>query len=610
MAWLEILGLGFRGINVSKHKIFWGLDLGSSAIKLVRLEETGDVLSLQTFGPVPLESPSLPLPQELLISGLKNLLGSLNRPPKSVVAALPRHLAVVKFPALPKAEEPQFAQMVKLEAQRYVPFALEEVVLDFHPLGSFPDPVISKVPRAEKERIPETASSGSPLAEVSGEVPQGISSPPLPSMPVTPGVSESLVEVLLIAVQRNVVTNYWRALKSANLHCERLMVSSLGLASLYLYSEAENAPPGVDLLLDLGGRSTVVTAFKKGKMIFNRAATVGCDSLTTALQSDLNISLSEAEVWKRERGLTLLQSTTDLPHTQNWVQNFLSEVRRSVAALTSERRDAVPQRVLIAGGGAKLPALRDLLEEELGLPVLLLPTHSLPADPQFMEATGLALLALLSHKDSSTACPSINLVPPEVVIEAQRSRRLRVMQGVGTGFGVLLLAAGYIGWQSLQERAEEVARVRAAQQTVQQVQRQADTISKKVKTLEEQIELLEPTLNPSATYLDILNDMVQRMPEGLWLTGITLEKGKPLVLRGTATGNGPIAQFTSDLGKSPYLQAVTLTYANEATIGNTKVVQFGITAQIRGNKPKPQRVRRARTRPVRGASSESESTLR
>lgn len=609
MAWLEILGLGFRGINVSKHRIFWGLDLGSSAIKLARLEETGDTLSLQTFGPVPLESPSFPLPQELLISGLKNLLRSLSRPPKSVVAALPRHLAVVKFPALPKAEEPQFAQMVRLEAQRYVPFALEEVVLDFYPLGPFLEPVISKAPRAEKERIPGTSSLNPPLTEVPKEVTQG-ASPSLSSISATPGVPESLVEVLLIAVQRNVVTNYWRALKSVNLSCEKLMVSSLGLASLYLYSEAGNAPPGVDLLLDLGGRSTVVTAFKKGRMIFNRATTVGCDSLTTALQSDLNISLSEAEVWKRERGLTLLEGATDLPHTQNWVQNFLSEVRRSVAALTSERRDGVPQRVLIAGGGAKLPALRNFLEEELGLPVLLLPTHSLPTDPQFMEATGLALSALLSHQASSTACPSISLVPPEVVVEAQRNRRRRVMQGIGTGFGTLLLAAGYIGWQNLQEKAEEVARVRAAQQTVQQVQRQAESIGKRVKTLEEQFELLEPALNPDANYLDVLNDIVQRIPEGLWLTGITLEKGKPLVLRGTATGNGPIAQFTADLGKSPYLQAVTLTYANEATIGNTKVVQFGITAQIRGNKPKPQRVRRSRTRPVRGASSGSEATLR
>lgn len=83
------------------------------------------------------------------------------------------------------------------------------------------------------------------------------------------------------------------------------------------------------------------------------------------------------------------------------------------------------------------------------------------------------------------------------------------------------------------------------------------------------------------------------MPEGAWLTGLVLERGKPIQLRGTAKSNADVTKLVDALNISPRLREVHLVFANSAKIEDIPVVQYSITAIATGNMPMPNPVKKS-----------------
>ena len=92
-------------------------------------------------------------------------------------------------------------------------------------------------------------------------------------------------------------------------------------------------------------------------------------------------------------------------------------------------------------------------------------------------------------------------------------------------------------------------------------------------------------------FSDVVTTVVNDVPAGLWLSGISLERGKRLVLRGTSKGEEQITQFVKSLsapdasGAPSRLRDVQLEFANNATIEQIPVVQFSVSAFPVGNVP-------------------------
>jgi Tfp pilus assembly protein PilN len=75
------------------------------------------------------------------------------------------------------------------------------------------------------------------------------------------------------------------------------------------------------------------------------------------------------------------------------------------------------------------------------------------------------------------------------------------------------------------------------------------------------------------------------VPEGVWLTGMSLDRGKPLQIRGSAKTNEQVADYVQQLSSSERLRDVKLVFSNNNTIGDTPIVQFSISAHVIGNYP-------------------------
>jgi Tfp pilus assembly protein PilN len=78
-----------------------------------------------------------------------------------------------------------------------------------------------------------------------------------------------------------------------------------------------------------------------------------------------------------------------------------------------------------------------------------------------------------------------------------------------------------------------------------------------------------------------------QLPKSVWLTGISIELGKPIQIRGTATDADDVARYLKSLTDSRRFRDVRLVVANTGRINENTVVEFNLTARAIGNLPMP-----------------------
>ncbi len=99
---------------------------------------------------------------------------------------------------------------------------------------------------------------------------------------------------------------------------------------------------------------------------------------------------------------------------------------------------------------------------------------------------------------------------------------------------------------------------------------------------------LKTAFEPGQSLSDVVAVVGDSLPKSVWLTGLTVERGKRLQIRGTAKESGDVATLVNALGANPRFRDVKIVFANSAQIDKTPVVQFNVTAVCVGNLPMPE----------------------
>ena len=98
---------------------------------------------------------------------------------------------------------------------------------------------------------------------------------------------------------------------------------------------------------------------------------------------------------------------------------------------------------------------------------------------------------------------------------------------------------------------------------------------------------LSTAFSPAQPISDISSVITDSLPTGAWLSALSVERGKPVEVRGAAKESADVSHFVDALAASPRFRDVKLVFANNATIGKTSVVEFDVTAWCVGNLPMP-----------------------
>jgi Tfp pilus assembly PilM family ATPase/Tfp pilus assembly protein PilN len=211
------------------------VELGATAIRVVELEGAGSEARVARRGAASLPPNAwndLAANREAFVAAIQSAMASAGSAARAVVACLPRRLVTLRVAQLPAGSPEQMRGMVTFEAQQYIPFALDEVVLDYQLLSE-------------------------PLS--------GFAS----------GEGDNLETVLIAAARRSLIADLLAIFDRAGLELLRLSVSALALAE----NARDALEPTALIALEPGAMDVVVVA--NGRLLFTRAT-----SLSTAGRSE------------------------------------------------------------------------------------------------------------------------------------------------------------------------------------------------------------------------------------------------------------------------------------------------------------------------------------
>jgi type IV pilus assembly protein PilM len=301
-----------------------GVDISSSALKLVELSEAGK-------GTYRLERYAIePLPKDVVTDGnIANLdqvsealrrahkrLGSRNR---HVAMALPTAMVITKkiIVATGQTEE-ELELQVEAEANQYIPFALDEVNLDFQILG------------------------------------------PAPNNP-------DEIEVLIAASRKEKVEDRVAIAEAAGLRPRVMDVESYATEEAFLMIAPSLPANGRDqniALVDIGAHVMHFYVLRNNQILFSRDQAFGGNQLTHEIQRAFNLSPEEAESAKKNAGLP---ENYDADVLQPFMETLALEVTRALQFFfTSTSYNQVDQ-IVLAGGCALVPALDELVAKRAGV---------------------------------------------------------------------------------------------------------------------------------------------------------------------------------------------------------------------------------------------------
>jgi type IV pilus assembly protein PilM len=314
----------------SKPKSQLGVDIGSSNIKIAQLRPKDNQFVLETYGLVNVSYQIANKESSNLVKQTAELLKDLMKrsgvTTNKVVASLPNNSVFTSVIEMPKIPASELKMAVESEAKKYVPLPLSEVALSW------------SVIEDKKLKLDKNSNLGSFKTD-----------------------AENRNKVLLTAVPTVVINNYLEVFKLAGLEAQALEIEALALIRSLIGEDLGN-----NILIDIGARSTSVNLVDTGYLRLSKNLNIGGDTITTSLAKSLSVNFSRAEQFKKDFGLS--GSTGQIPQV---MRPILDVIKNEVGQLISlfESRGQKIDKIIITGGGSRLPSLKEYLTA-LGKPVV------------------------------------------------------------------------------------------------------------------------------------------------------------------------------------------------------------------------------------------------
>lgn len=411
-------------------KSYLGVDLGTSAIKMVELQSKGGRAMLLTYGyveqPTDIIRSSSAEMEDKIINILKSVHRKSRMTSKQVIAALPSFSVFNSIINLPVMNKKDLAQAVKWEARKFIPLPIEEMTLDWKIIPGKTDAKKLSKKTEDFEDQDENASPIKPDDKLGKKIGEKESSESDDSKKDSQSRNSSALlskllgrdkkegshekgsaksaakgntKILLTAAPKNLVEKYIRIFKAADLELLSLETEAFALER----SLSGNDPSPV-MIIDIGTVSSDVSIIDNGIPILTRSIDIAGSAITNSLMSSLNVDISRAEQFKRDIGFSA-SAPGGLPEIiKTTINPIVNEVKYCLDIYLSrgESQNSL-EKIILTGGSAFLPELVTYLSKLLDMKVIIgdpwdrvvYPLELKPAltdlGPRFSVAVGLAM---------------------------------------------------------------------------------------------------------------------------------------------------------------------------------------------------------------------------
>lgn len=398
----------------------WGIDLGQSALKAIRLELIDGTVTATAFDyiehPKILSQPDAD-PDQLTRDALNQFLSRNSLQGDHIAISVPGQTGLARFVKLPPVEAKKIPDIVKFEAKQQIPFPLDEVVWDWQKIGS---------------------DSSEDFAEN---------------------------EVGLFAMKRDMVNRYLQSFREAMIEVHHVQMAPLALVNYVAFdqlgkgaygtdaplAEGEEADKGCMVAVDVGVDNSNLVVTDGQKVIWQRPIPIGGNHFTRALTKEMKLTFAKAEHLKRNA--TKAEDPKKIFQAMKPVfSDFVGELQRSLGFFTNTHRGANVSRMVGLGNAFRLPGLQKFVSQSLGMELekvedfTRLSGDDVKKAPVFADnilsfavAYGLALQGLKQSRIQT------NLLPNEIRVE----RLIRAKKPMAlAGAAALLLGLGIYSWSS------------------------------------------------------------------------------------------------------------------------------------------------------------------
>jgi len=463
---------------------FTTIDCGASRVCLTEfsLSETGRLI-LEDFEVEPITESSsddnewVAAVEDILrrMRERKNLHGG-------VQSVLPGHLSLVKFIKVPNVDEAQRRKIVEFEARQNIPYPLSDVVWDYQ----------------------FVSADGADL------------------------------DVALTAIKLETIEDLCERSRVLGHFFDRVEPSWTAQINALRFNYPE-APPNL-LFIDIGSRSTNLIFLQRDRY-FVRNIPVAGNAVTLGIADETGYSFHEAEALKLRTQETEPAGTGAAlaEAAEKFGGRLALEVTRSLATFRRQTSTEAPERIYLAGGGAKLKSINEVLHQRLKLQVeffdplrkVILGTG---VDRESTRVHGYQMTETVGAALAKCDFPaiSVNLLPPSVI----RQRRFRRQQPYLVG--ACLLAAGALALPILSDFAlrkayrERIAAYEVQLKPLEQISGQIRTNLTAIQRVRDQMNAIKGLVETKSNWINFLTELQSRLVavEDVWLERLTMTRAK------------------------------------------------------------------------------------
>ncbi|HMK76789.1 MAG TPA: type IV pilus assembly protein PilM [Thermodesulfobacteriota bacterium] len=308
---------------LSKKKDVIGLDIGSSSVKLVELKEGKNGYKLQNLAISPLPTEAIVdgalMDSATIIDTIRDVIATSKTKLKDAVTSVSGHSVIVKKISLPLMTEAELEESIQWEAERYIPFDINDVNIDFQILGSTPE-------------------------------------------------NPEAMDVILVAAKKDIINDYVSVIMESGLNPVIIDLDSFALENM-LAINYETGEEMTVAVANVGATVTNIDIIKNNTSAFTRDIFKGGNQITEEIQRQMHVDHEEAEKIK-------VGTKVDIT-SQPIIQNVLKIASESLAAEIGNSLDFFQStttyekigKLYLSGGGSKIKGFDTTLQQQIGIPV-------------------------------------------------------------------------------------------------------------------------------------------------------------------------------------------------------------------------------------------------
>jgi type IV pilus assembly protein PilM len=296
-----------------------GLDIGSSIIKVAELKNTSKGIELFKFGMSRIPPGTIVegrvMEMETLANDIKALYKSQKIREKNVAISTGGHSVVIKTINTAKRSDKELHEMIFSEAEQYIPYDIDDVNIDYQLLG-------------ESEFSPDQ------------------------------------VNVLLVAVKKDLVAEYIELIQMAGLNPRIIDVDTFALQNTYEILPYESQEK-ITLLVDVGASKTSLNILKANNSLMMRDTVSGTNQIVEELSEQFNISMEDAQLamnGEPQGGISASDiESLSIKIAQAWCAEICEVVNTYQSGVNDER----VEKIVLSGGGVFIEGFKEALLAEL-----------------------------------------------------------------------------------------------------------------------------------------------------------------------------------------------------------------------------------------------------